>query len=140
MKRTEIEALVQRWATQAVALGSEEAWDELLTEDVRDLSGAAPTQGRDSFKARAAAVRNAFSKLTVSVDDLVVEGDAISWRWTLSGVHVGTFLSVAPTGKPIQLRGVNFQRLRDRRVAEHWTIADLAGLSRQLHEGAAESG
>ena len=137
MNRTEIQAFVQRWAVEAVAGGSPRAWDELLTEDVRDAGGMEPTLGRDSFKARAAAMHSAFSDVRVAVDDLVVDGDAIAWRWTLTGVHIGAFLGVAPTAKPILLRGANFQRFRDRRVAEHWTLADLAGLARQLGEGGA---
>jgi steroid delta-isomerase-like uncharacterized protein len=137
MSRTEIEALVLRWC-EAVAVGGELAWDDLLTEDIRDLSGGVPVLGRDSFKARAAAVRSAFAEVRVSVEHLVVAVDSIAWRWSLTGVHVGTFLGIGATGKRISLAGVNFQRLRDRRVAEHWTLADLTSLARQLREGSSD--
>lgn len=132
MNRSAIEVLVQRWAGDAVAAGRTEVFDELLSEDVRDRSGAVESRGRDSFKARARAVRSAFTDVTVTVDQLVAEGDSIAWRWTLTGTHTATFLDVAATGKKVVLRGVNFQRLRDGRVVEHWTLADIAGLARQL--------
>ena len=132
MDRQEIEKLVQRWATEAVAAGREEAWSELLADDVVDRSGPTESRGRESFQARARAVSAAFANRHVTVDDLVVEGDRIAWRWTLTGTHAGAFLDVAPTGKAITLRGVNFQRLRGGTVVEHWTLADLAGLARQL--------
>jgi steroid delta-isomerase-like uncharacterized protein len=132
MDRAQIQELVTRWATQAVAAGRDEVWDELLADDVVDRSGGGESRGRETFKARARAVYAAFADRTVSVDDLVVEGDRIAWRWTLTGTHSGPFLDIQPTGKRVTLRGVNFQRVRDGAIVEHWTLADLAGLARQL--------
>ena len=108
------------------------AADIELSEDVLDRSGGGESRGRETFKARARGVRSAFADLRVTVDDVVVEGDAIAWRWTLTGTHAGPLLDIAATGKRVTLRGVNFQRVRDGRVAEHWTLADLAGVARQL--------
>jgi steroid delta-isomerase-like uncharacterized protein len=132
MDRDQVIALVERWAHDAVASGRDEVFDELLTEDVLDRSGGGESRGRETFKARARGVRSAFADLRVTVDEVVVEGDAIAWRWTLTGTHAGPLLDIAATGKRVTLRGVNFQRVRDGRVAEHWTLADLAGVARQL--------
>jgi steroid delta-isomerase-like uncharacterized protein len=134
MDRSAIERLIGRWATEAVGAGREEVWAEILAEDVLDGSGASESRGRESFKARARAVSAAFGNRNVTVDALVVDEDRIAWRWTLTGVHTGAFLDVPASGKRITLRGVNFQRVRDGMVVEHWTLADLAGLARQLHQ------
>jgi predicted ester cyclase len=120
MDRREIEALVHRWAALAVGEGQVDVFDEILAEDVRDLSGYAETRGRASFKARARAVRAAFSDVRVTVDDLVVDGDAIAWRWTLTGM----------AQPPVTLSGANFQKIAGGRVVEHWTLADLGRLKR----------
>jgi predicted ester cyclase len=137
MDRAEIESLVSRWATDGVAEGRLEVFDELLDEGVVDLSGGGggAIEGRDSFKLRARAVQGALSNRTVTVDALVIEADRVAWRWSLRGVHAGVFLDVAPTGKSVVLSGVNFQRVRDGRVVEHWTLGDLASLARQLRGG-----
>jgi steroid delta-isomerase-like uncharacterized protein len=127
MDRRDIETLVRRWTRDAMAEGRLEVFDELLAEDVVDRSGPAPSRGVETFKARAAAVRAAFADIDVAVDDLLVDGDAIAWRWTLTGTHVGAFAGMAPTGRRIPLRGVNFQRLRQGRVVEHWTLVDVFG-------------
>ena len=66
------------------------------------------------------------------VDDLVVEGDRLAWRWTFEGTHTGPFAGVAPTHKQVVLRGVNLQTLKEGKVVEHWTLADLASALRQL--------
>ena len=88
--------------------------------------------GVESFKARAGAVRAAFADIEIMIDDLVVEGDSIAWRWALTGTHVGTFAGLAPTGRRASLRGVNFQRLKGDRVVEHWTLVDVFGATQAL--------
>jgi steroid delta-isomerase-like uncharacterized protein len=132
MDRTDIERLVRRWTQDAIAEGRLDVFDELLTTDAVDRSGPAPTMGVESFKARAAAVRSAFADIQIVLDDLVVEGEAIAWRWTLTGTHVGPFAGLAPTGRRATLRGVNFQRLKDGRVQEHWTLVDVFGALQAL--------
>lgn len=127
MDRRDIETLVRRWTRDAIAEGKLEVFDELLAEDVVDRSGPTPSRGIETFKARAAAVRAAFTDIDMAVDDLLVDGDAIAWRWTLTGTHVGAFAGIAPTGRRIPLRGVNFQRVQQGRVVEHWTLVDVFG-------------
>jgi steroid delta-isomerase-like uncharacterized protein len=126
MDRDGIEKLVRRW-TEAIADGRLDVFDELVAEDVLDRSGSVPSQGVETFKARAAAVRAAFAQIDIRVEALLIDGDAIASRWALTGTHVGTFAGVTPTGRRITLRGVNFQRLRGDRVVEHWTLVDVFG-------------
>src|SRR5215472_190550 len=109
MDRTDIEKLIRRWTEDAIAARNLDVFDELLDPDVADRSGPAPAVGVASFKARAAAVGAAFADIRITVDDLLVERDAIAWRWTLTGTHVGPFAGQAPTHRRAVLRGVNFQ-------------------------------
>jgi predicted ester cyclase len=132
MERADIERLVRRWTTEAIAEGRLEAFDDLLAPGAIDRSGPSSAVGVESFKARAAAVRDAFADIQIVIDDLVVDGDSIAWRWTLTGTHAGPFAGQAPTGRRVALRGVNFQRLRDCRVAEHWTLVDVFGAIQSL--------
>lgn len=131
MNRSDIEAFVRRWIG-AVTSGDERAWDALLSDSVRDLSGGTTHVGSDSFKQRTKLVRHAFDDVSVSADDLVLDGDNIAWRWTFEGRHTGPFAGVAPTNKRVVLRGTNFQKLVNGKVVEHWSLADLAGALRQL--------
>jgi steroid delta-isomerase-like uncharacterized protein len=132
MDRPAIHTLVRRWLDEAVAQGIDDVFDELLTEDVIDRSGGGGSRGRESFKARSRFVRAALADRSATLDELLVDGDRIAWRWTLAATHVGPLLDVPATGRRVTLSGVNFQRIEGGRVAEHWTVADFAGLLRQL--------
>jgi len=132
MDRQVVEALVKRWTEDVIADGRLDVFDELLSPDVLDCSGPVPSRGIETFKVRAAGVRAAFGAIAMGVEDLLVDGDAIAWRWALTGTHVGPFAGVAPTGRRITLRGVNFQRIEGGRVVEHWTIVDVFGATQTL--------
>jgi predicted ester cyclase len=131
VERDEIRRLLDRWLNEAVVAGNVAIFDQLLSSDVLDL-GAANARGSAPFKQRALAVHSAFSELSASLDELLVDGERIAWRWSVEGTHTGTFGGVAPTGRRVTLRGANFQRLAGGRIVEHWTLADTFGLLQEL--------
>ncbi len=132
MDRSQAEALVQRWAEVGVAKGRVEVFDELVSADALDHSGATDVRGVDGFKVRTRGVHAAFTAIEVVVEDVLLEGDKIAWRWTLKGVHHGPFLGVLPTGRRVTLTGINIQRVAKGVVVEHWSNADQLGLLRQV--------
>jgi predicted ester cyclase len=114
MTRDEILGLVQAWA-RAVAACDEGAIEQLVAPPLRE-----------AVMARTRGVHAAFEEVEIVATDVVVEGDAVAWRWRLAGKHVGAIGGVAPSGTRKEIEGVNFQRVRDGKVVDHWTIADLA--------------
>lgn len=131
MNREEALELTRRW-TEAVATGDDSAWDAVLAPDVKDVSTGVAQLGSTTFRQRTKAVRSAFDRVAVRVEDVFVDGDRIAWRWRFEGVHTGAFAGVEPTHKPVAFCGVNLQTVKDGRVVEHWTLADVAGALRQL--------
>jgi predicted ester cyclase len=76
--------------------------------------------------ARARAVHAAFREIEITPVQVVVEGDAVAWRFRLTGTHVGSLTGIAATQRAVAIEGVNFQRVREGVVVEHWTTVDLA--------------
>ena len=50
----------------------------------------------------------------------------------MRGTHQGTFLGVAPTGKKIEVKAMNFYRLSDGQIIEEHGLPDLLGLLQQV--------
>jgi predicted ester cyclase len=132
MNRSQCETLVKRWADEAVAKGHVEVFDDLVAADAIDHSGPVEARGIEGFKSRARGVHAAFTEIEVVVEDLLVDGDKLAWRWRLTGTHRGPFLGVLPTGKRVTMTGFNIQRMAGGVVVEHWNLADQLGALRQV--------
>lgn len=102
-----------------------------MSEEVTDGHTGHATR-RDAFQERAAAVARAFSDLQGQVDELLIDGDRIAWRWTLTGVQRAPFLGEPGSGQRVRLNGTNFQRLANGVVVVHYTLLDALGALRQM--------
>lgn len=136
MERRAAQQLAERWLNEAIRDGNLTVFDELLLPDVQSHSGGQVAHGREPVKQRANAVRGAFSEVETALDQLLVAGNDLAWRWSLTGTHSGAFAGVEATGRRVTLSGVNFQRLEGDRVATHWTLADTWGLIQALRTAA----
>lgn len=116
MDRDGMQALVSAWA-RAVA-----------RNDAASLEAMVAPALREGVIGRARAVHAAFRDVAVEPVTIVVEGDAVAWRFRLRGRHVAALGGVAATQRNVVLEGVNFQRVRDGVVVEHWTTVDLGPL------------
>jgi steroid delta-isomerase-like uncharacterized protein len=89
-------------------------------------------RGREGAERIVALYRGAFPDLTIPVDGLIAESDLVVVRWTARGTHLGALMEMSPTGKTIQVSGVEVLRIVDGRIVEEWTNWDQLGLLRQL--------
>lgn len=75
--------------------------------------------------------RAAFPDLTLAVDDMRVEGERATARWTLQGTFLGPFDGLAPTGQPVTEKGTFVIRVAGDQIVETWVDADTAAMLRQ---------
>jgi predicted ester cyclase len=93
---------------------------------------------RSELKAFFAAMRKAFTGLTVTRDRILVQGNIMAARTRMSGVFEHEFPytpvgTVQPTGKPVSFYIHNFFRYDDDgRLAEEWAQLDNLGFLKQL--------
>jgi steroid delta-isomerase-like uncharacterized protein len=89
--------------------------------------------GAAGVKGKVEALRAAFPDLRYTLEDLVAEGELVAARYSWRGTHKGeAFLGIPPSGKSILVRGMDFYRLRDGRIVEHWDNIDELGMLTQL--------
>jgi predicted ester cyclase len=101
--------------------------DELIGRDFVDHTPS-PGQpgGVAGVWAKVEGLRCAFPDLRFILEETV----AVQYYWT--GTHKGAFLDVAPTGRTVVVRGMDFYRVRNGAIVEHWHTVDELGLLRQL--------
>jgi len=108
-----------------------DALDRYVAPDyVQHSKHAAP--GREGLKAFFLGLWAAFSEQSFSIDDVIVKGDKVVWRWTMHARHTGPFLGIAATGKMIAATGISIFRVAGGLFVEHWGEQDTVGLLQQL--------
>jgi predicted ester cyclase len=74
----------------------------------------------------------AFSDLR-GIEQTVVEGaDTVVIRTLYEATHTGTFLGIAPTGRPVAYEAVDILRVADGRIVWRYLLMDLHGIEQQL--------
>lgn len=126
---------------RAVAHLIEEAWheddlavaDELLASEFVDHTPGFPTeQGPDAFRDFVRGVKAAFPDCRHPIDDVVVGESAVAVRWRFIGTHEGEFLGVEPTGREVEITGLELFQFEDGLIVESWASPDMLGLLRQV--------
>ena len=113
--------------------GDTAIYSEILAEDWIDIPLApGQEQGPSGMTAQIAAFRQAMPDYSVTHEDLVVGGDRVAVRNTVSGTHQGVFMGHEPTGRRLEMRTMDIHQVRDNRIVVTWHLEDFAGLMAQL--------
>lgn len=86
----------------------------------------------DGFLAYVRSVRAALADYCCIIDDMIEGEGRAAARMTFTGVHRGTLLGVAATGRAVSWSGAAFFTVADARISELWVLGDLDSLRRQL--------
>jgi steroid delta-isomerase-like uncharacterized protein len=125
-------ALLQRFY-EGVSAGNLNVIDELLADDFvehEDFPGIEPN--KEGVRQFFTLFRSSFPDLAMEAHEVVVEGDLLCVRGTMSGTHEGEFMGLPPTHKRFEFEGFDMVRIRDGLVTEHWGVFDSMAMMQQL--------
>ena len=74
----------------------------------------------------------AFPDLHVTVEDQIVSGNKVAFRWVAKGTHYGPLGETQPTGKQVQIDGLIIDHLAGDQVVERWEMWDQMAMLKQL--------
>jgi steroid delta-isomerase-like uncharacterized protein len=130
--RGDLKSLNHRWI-QAFNERDWETESALRGESFRAyLSGAAEPLDHAAWSGFMRAFTTGFPDSRISIESCIADGDTVATRWTLTGTHQGTFQGIPPTGQPITIIGLEFNRVVNGRFLEHWSMFDNLALLRQI--------
>jgi steroid delta-isomerase-like uncharacterized protein len=125
--------VARRFGEEVWGRGDVQAADEVLAEDFiehRPAPGQGP--GREGHKQVLKVWRAAFPDLTISVDDLLADGDRVVLRWSAQATHRGELMGVPATGRRVTLTGIDILRIVDGRIVERWGEFNSTEMLQQL--------
>jgi steroid delta-isomerase-like uncharacterized protein len=79
----------------------------------------------------------AFPDFSITVHDMLQDGDKVVARVTFSGTHEGEFMGVPASGNHVEWAVIDILQFRDDQAIAHWGVMDLAAAMAQM--GAAPS-
>lgn len=113
--------------------GNIEAAVESFAQDAIDHDPAlGQGAGREGFKAFFTELTTAFPDAHIEPAHMVADDDNIAIAYTLTGTHQGEFKGIAPTGKKIEIRGMQIGRFENGQIVERWGSSDELGIVQQL--------
>jgi predicted ester cyclase len=95
--------------------------DYSVIDELIDPSLASEIEGH---KAWLDSVHAAIGGLQLTMDDLIGEDDQVVVPWTVTGVHQGEYLGVAPTGQQVTFRGLALLRIADGKIVSDVAYGD----------------
>ncbi|WP_449466792.1 ester cyclase [Stenotrophomonas humi] len=122
--------IVRRFNSQVIAGGDREVFEALMADNFVNHTAPAdaPNGSESMWNTFNNVLRPALSQLTVIIHDQVAEGDLVTTRKTIRGLHTGTFLGVAATGTPVAIDVIDIVRISDGKYIEHWGINTLSSI------------
>jgi steroid delta-isomerase-like uncharacterized protein len=114
--------------------GDVSAADAVFAPDcIIHMTGVAePLRGIGPWKELIAGLLRAFPDLHLTVEDQLVEGDRVAFRWSATGTHTGPLGAAPPTGKSVALDGLIVDLMANGKVRERWEQWDQSLMLQQL--------
>lgn len=135
----ENKGIVRRYYEDAFNEERIDLLSELIAKDVVNhdpLSDETLTpeeaRGFEGFRRHVEVAHEAFPDATVTIEDMIAEGDKVSVRFTFEGTHEGRFGGIEPTGNRVSGSNIGFYRIEDGKIAERWLESDNLELLKQL--------
>jgi steroid delta-isomerase-like uncharacterized protein len=107
----------------------DEVIDESLIEH-DEFPGLEPN--REGVRQFFQMVRTAFPDFSMTIEDMIAEGDKVFIRATMRGTQREEFMGIPASGKQMAVPVADVVRFRGGRVVEHWGITDTGAMMCQL--------
>lgn len=78
------------------------------------------------------AFRAAFPDLSITVGEMLAEGDMVAYRLTATGTHAGEFMGIPATGKRVTFTETHIDQIANGKIVRHDGDWDQMGMMQQL--------
>jgi steroid delta-isomerase-like uncharacterized protein len=132
MTREEVLAFFKRRSEayedlDAAALAADYADDAVIESPTAGVH-----RGRDAAEKAFRVVFGAFLDMTITVEELIIDGSDVATVLSIEGTHIGEFLGLEPTGKRFTIHAAFFYELEGGRIVRERRIYDFTGLLVQI--------
>jgi steroid delta-isomerase-like uncharacterized protein len=88
--------------------------------------------GVEGVKQSVQFLHTVFSDISAEPNEIVAEGDKVVLRWTVRGKQQGEFMGIPPTGKIVELQGINIYHITDAKIQANYEQTNILQVVQQL--------
>lgn len=127
-------AVVLRAWEQGFNQGDLAALDELFDEGYVELTpyGEVEQGGPERVRQAYEWMQRVFGDIHFEVEQVIAEGDFVFTRAMATGTHVGEFMGVPATGRPVRFAAVVISKVSNGKVVQDWSFVDAAAVLWQI--------
>ena len=110
-----------------------EVFEQLFADDFVDhTTQPGTTPDKAGVRKLYTYLRQAFPDFHAEIHWQLADSDRVTTFKTYHGTHEGPYLGIAPTHRKIQFETVDVMRVRNGKITDHWGVANLLSLMRQI--------
>lgn len=119
-----------------------EAWfngdsskNDVLDESVYVYNPGLPddeVHSRDAFQAYMDEIRAGFPDIHLSFEEVTSNDDIVMAEFQITGTHEAEFQGLPPTGRSVEIWGIDKLRIEDGTITEYYTYYDTQDIPDQL--------
>jgi steroid delta-isomerase-like uncharacterized protein len=73
-----------------------------------------------------------FSDSSITIEDMLAEGDSVAFRGVVQSVHTADFMGIPASGKQISVPVIGIAHLAEGKIAEWWNSPDRLSWMQQI--------
>lgn len=128
----EVGNLVRRYIELVWNNGDVDSLASLTTHDFAYHFAGQPPRDRAGFAEFLTQTHVAFPDWKVEIASLIVTPEMAAVRWYGHVTHLGPFRGIPPTGRTVDVTGINVYEIKDGRIAVEWEQMDSLGMLLQI--------
>ena len=134
MSAEQNKSIVRRWVEGGWNGGNLGLIDELYSPNytMHDPTLPMPITSSEAFKHFVTMYRTAFPNIHFTIENIIAEGDKVTWTFVSTGTHQGALMNIPPSGKSISVRGSVVSRFDNGKWTEDWVLLDMLTMLQQI--------
>lgn len=118
--------IVKEYIENVVNTGNVELIPQFVSSDYVEIyNNKRYAIGIEGAKEHITGVRNTYPDLKLSIEFQIEEGEWVATCYTMRGTHTGLWMGIKPTGKRLELTGVNIEKVVNNKIVEHGGAANM---------------
>ena len=126
-------SVVRRNTEEVQGQGKFEVFEQLFADDFVDhTTQPGTTPDKAGVRKLYTYLRQAFPDFHAEIHWQLADSDCVTTFKTYHGTHEGPYLGIAPTHRTIRFETVDVMRVQNGKITDHWGVANLLSLMRQI--------